>query len=417
MTNRTTRVEANRTAQHLKDRITKTGGNDGSFMRALTAELSSRLRVCAATGQIEDHINNFFMRFIARDALRVRLENNEKITDRELISYAVRSSFNDIRGDGTEPVTREFYQASTETERKKQVRRGTLSDSRLVYDHHDVDNEDTHNFSSQARWVDLRDDHSSATAAALEDRVAFGELWEKVERRSRYCEIWQRHGQRLLQRAEGLTHQEIGKIEGLPVQKVLDQCAVARASISRLFKRDKGLFGLNAPAGRLSAPDVTTLAWPTPATTRPVSAPTGAQVWIFQANPKYYRIVDALAALEELAFYVNRYKADIKVGDTVLLWVAGKAAGIYAKARVVSEVQVRAGDSTDQYQVTAAVDPTPKAQVLLKIEQRFITQPVLKTHLLDVPTLRNLMVVKQPNGTNFRVTAEQWAELSPLLPN
>lgn len=49
--------------------------------------------------------------------------------------------------------------------------------------------------------------------------------------------------------------------------------------------------------------------------------------WLFQGNPKYYRILEAIRDLEQIPWLVTRYAKDIAVGDGVLVW--GKA-GVYA---------------------------------------------------------------------------------------
>jgi len=54
--------------------------------------------------------------------------------------------------------------------------------------------------------------------------------------------------------------------------------------------------------------------------------------WLFQSNPKYYRIMDGIRDFEQMLWSVTRYAKDMVSGDGVLIWVSGEQAGIYAIA-------------------------------------------------------------------------------------
>ena len=61
--------------------------------------------------------------------------------------------------------------------------------------------------------------------------------------------------------------------------------------------------------------------------------------WLFQFNPKVFRLKDALRAEALRSANVKAHKSKIKSGDQVILWQAGKNAGCYALATVISDVQ------------------------------------------------------------------------------
>ena len=141
------------------------------------------------------------------------------------------------------------------------------------------------------------------------------------------------------------------------------------------------------------------------------------RVWIFQANPKLYRILEALQHLDRMQFLTNRYKDRIHVGDIVLLWMSGNHAGIYAQARVVEGVADRKSDGDDAaFWADPSSGATTKPRVVLAIEKRFLGNPLLKTTIAATEGLANLMILRQPNGTNFPVDADAWELLRPLLP-
>ncbi|MBD1212311.1 MAG: EVE domain-containing protein, partial [Dolichospermum circinale Clear-D4] len=52
--------------------------------------------------------------------------------------------------------------------------------------------------------------------------------------------------------------------------------------------------------------------------------------WLFQGNPKYYRVLEAIKELKEIPWLVTRYAKDIAAGDGVIIWLSGSQGGIYA---------------------------------------------------------------------------------------
>lgn len=141
------------------------------------------------------------------------------------------------------------------------------------------------------------------------------------------------------------------------------------------------------------------------------------RVWIFQANLKFYRILEALQHLDRMQFLTNRYKDRIHIGDIVLLWMSGNHAGIYAQARVVEGVADRKSDGDDAaFWADPSNGAATKPRVVLAIEKRFLGNLLLKTTIAARKGLANLMILRQPNGTNFPVDADAWELLRPLLP-
>lgn len=177
---------------------------------------------------------------------------------------------------------------------------------------------------------------------------------------------------------------------------------------ARFLRRDRGMFELVDGV----VPDVAT-----PPEVPAVPDVEEPRVWIFQANPQYYRILEALQSLDRILFLTNRYKDNIQVGDIVLLWMSGNHAGIYAQARVAEGVADRKSDGDD---AAFWADPSSmsmtKPCVVLAIEKRFLSNPLLKTTIAAIEGLANLMILRQPNGTNFPIDIEAWELLRPLLP-
>lgn len=147
--------------------------------------------------------------------------------------------------------------------------------------------------------------------------------------------------------------------------------------------------------------------------------------WIFQANPKTFKIDEFLKAdPDTFTWLVTKYTSQIKQGDRVYIWraVAGEndKAGVVAEAEVVSSVQRMVSDSfgakfwTDPSESILEAD-----RVLLKLIRRSSTREVLKRDWLkDDSILKEMLVLRQPAGTNFPLDelesqrlAQMWARV------
>lgn len=136
--------------------------------------------------------------------------------------------------------------------------------------------------------------------------------------------------------------------------------------------------------------------------------------WVFQANPtKVYRIIDALKAGILKSWMINQYKNVIKIGDKVIIWVSGEAAGIYALATVTSPVH-KVKDEEDEYEFY--VDKTKKIEgdrVKLRLDYNLVENPILKEQVLTLPQLQDLKQGTQ--GTNFPATKLQFDAILNII--
>jgi len=115
--------------------------------------------------------------------------------------------------------------------------------------------------------------------------------------------------------------------------------------------------------------------------------------WIFQASPEAYQLVDALASLsDDWVWEVNQHAREIHPGDGVLIWKAGEEAGVYALAEVVSEPELRTDD--DVYWVDKQRGKTPSLRVQLRILQRFLESPLLRSQVRTDPKMSNLSILR-----------------------
>lgn len=144
----------------------------------------------------------------------------------------------------------------------------------------------------------------------------------------------------------------------------------------------------------------------------PTSQPT---VWIFQTDPREY---DLLGYLElpstqpgSVGFLpVGHHANMLNDGDTVLLWVGGDAAGIYATGTILGSnfrPDRRTRDEMSFFAEGSAIH--------FRLEHLLLTQPVLRQDLLEHPILKHLPILRDASGTNHPLSGEQWEALRPLL--
>ena len=142
--------------------------------------------------------------------------------------------------------------------------------------------------------------------------------------------------------------------------------------------------------------------------------------WIFQANPKLYDLVGAANELKELSWHINRYKENIHIGDTVYFWEAGKDAGIVAVGKISSiHAAISTPDEEMKFSRRKEVqddDHAPFFGARISIE-RVLSDRIGRQELLSDPLLRDMQILRQPQGTNFKVTHDEAKALDALINN
>jgi hypothetical protein len=60
-----------------------------------------------------------------------------------------------------------------------------------------------------------------------------------------------------------------------------------------------------------------------------------------------------------------------------------------------------------------------KSQARLRVKYKYrlklVNNPIMREELKSIPELQNMNIFKQPQGTNFRVTSEEWEVILDLL--
>ena len=134
--------------------------------------------------------------------------------------------------------------------------------------------------------------------------------------------------------------------------------------------------------------------------------------WLFQSNPKSFRLSDALRTESLTVFPVKTHQQKIEPGDKVILWQTGKESGCYALAEVNSKVGTwpRSKEQTAFYKKKEEEN----ANVKLTIEYNLWDRPLTKESLINDDTFSNFLGKKR-TGTNYKATANQYESLRALI--
>ncbi len=98
------------------------------------------------------------------------------------------------------------------------------------------------------------------------------------------------------------------------------------------------------------------------------------RAWIFQANPLHFDIDDALKSLDRIWWRVPQHTFHIHVGDIVVIWRSGKAAGIVGMDRVVSELRLKAMEPSEMELVRSEASYRVRSQAWHQGSEQVVIQ-------------------------------------------
>lgn len=133
--------------------------------------------------------------------------------------------------------------------------------------------------------------------------------------------------------------------------------------------------------------------------------------WLFQNNPKKFKLREALQQEALKTFVVKTHQGKIKKGDKVIIWQTGQDAGCYALATVTSNVE---NDQADQQEVPFFKEvPTETNRVHLDIDYNLWSKPITKDF---IPLSKSFdRFYGGLSGTNYKATEEQFEEIINLV--
>ena len=138
------------------------------------------------------------------------------------------------------------------------------------------------------------------------------------------------------------------------------------------------------------------------------------RTWIFQANPESYDVASAARSLPTILFELRQQSNDVRKGDLVYLWQAGRDAGIVALAEITTEARVQTLP-TAELRFARDQEKFAPARLRASLEIKSVLErPLLRRTLLGIPGLRELSILRGPQETNFRVNPEEAKTLAEL---
>ena len=125
--------------------------------------------------------------------------------------------------------------------------------------------------------------------------------------------------------------------------------------------------------------------------------------WLFQGNPDVFDFESAIADGSLNNFTVSSHKHRIKVGDKVIIWIAGDKAGCYALAEITSEPQEFEPLDKSKHWIE---DKSRDFTVDINITHNLFSNPVLWDRIKLLTEFREFNGGNQ--GTNFRARKEEY---------
>jgi EVE domain/HNH endonuclease len=144
------------------------------------------------------------------------------------------------------------------------------------------------------------------------------------------------------------------------------------------------------------------------------------RTWIFQCNPNEFDIDGYLAAgPNEITWLVRKYVGEIKPADVVYIWRSsgGKKgqAGIVAQATVLTEPAEISDDPAAAPFWKSDAPTEPSIRVKLRVDGIANSREFIKRDwLIDDPACSEMLILRQPAGTNFPLEPREAERLRNL---
>ena len=131
-----------------------------------------------------------------------------------------------------------------------------------------------------------------------------------------------------------------------------------------------------------------------------------AKTWIFQGSPQIYDVESAIKSLDQFHWSVRQHKADVKIGDWVYIWVSGPEGGLLGSGIVETEVEETEENELEKQFWVKQPKESVEPRVRIK-KHRVFEVPIKRLDLVNEPNLKNLSLLRAPQGTNFAVREKE----------
>jgi EVE domain len=136
--------------------------------------------------------------------------------------------------------------------------------------------------------------------------------------------------------------------------------------------------------------------------------------WLFQSNPVLYDLRGALRSLKEQVWSVSRYAKEIRRGDRVYLWEAGRQGGIAGVAEISESARLQP-EPPEQLPFAKITEAFAGDRLRARLRIIRVIEPVIpRQFIISNPELSAIGVLRCSRGTNFRLSLDQWRALNGL---
>ena len=147
--------------------------------------------------------------------------------------------------------------------------------------------------------------------------------------------------------------------------------------------------------------------------------PRETKYWLFQANPETFRIFNWWKDHpdeETITWSIRQYADELRKGDRGIIWLSGDKSGIYALVDVVTNPSwiAHTEEEKSYWSIKTELYKISRRSVL-KYLLKLFENPISRNFCLEDEVLSGLTILKQAQGTVFRITREQWERIHSLV--
>lgn len=198
---------------------------DNTYYQAMTSAVRRSLPVSVEAQQEMDHVHACIAKLLSRDAFAKKIRLGLQITPSHMATYAVRSSWTDIRDAATEPLSRELWGAKTSKELKKQSKDIRTPASAFQVSWHDTDTD-------SPSW-DLHDPDTKNVLSEIEDFDKLKNILNELHRRL----------QVLKHNAKPALRTLLLRMQGNKVPEIAEKMKKTNRQVTRLLSEARKVLG------------------------------------------------------------------------------------------------------------------------------------------------------------------------------
>jgi hypothetical protein len=112
---------------------------------------------------------------------------------------------------------------------------------------------------------------------------------------------------------------------------------------------------------------------------------------------------------------VSRYAQEVRVGDRVYFWEAGRNGGVAGAAEIMEPARLQP-EPPEQFPFARVTQAFAGDRIRVRLKVLSVIEPVLpRQEIVACTELSELGVLRCSRGTNFRLSLGQWQALNRLI--